>query len=113
MQKKPNLKIKIRKGDSVIVIAGKDKGKKGRVLFVDRQKNRVVVEAVNMITKHTKPGRENQAGGIIRKEASIHASNVMYLHKGEPTRIGFSVTKDANGLTVKNRIAKTSGEAID
>ena len=113
MQKKPSPKIKLKRGDSVIVIAGKDKGKKGRILFVDREKARVVVEAVNMVTKHTKAGRDNQAGGIIRKEAPIHISNVMYLHKGEPTRIGFSVTKDANGLTVKTRIAKASGEAID
>jgi ribosomal protein L24, bacterial/organelle len=97
--------IKIKKGDTVKVIAGKDKDKEGKVLAV--KDGRVIVEGVGMITKHTKPSAANQQGGIINKEAPIDISNVMYLHKGKVTRIGFEV-KDGK----KVRIAKTTGEAI-
>ena len=97
--------IKIRKGDTVKVIAGKDKDKEGKVLAV--KDGRVIVEGVGLITKHTKPSAANQQGGIINKEAPIDISNVMYLHKGKVTRIGFEV-KDGK----KVRIAKTTGEAI-
>lgn len=112
------VKMKIRRGDRVRVIAGKDKGKEGKVLLVDRDRNRVIVEGVNMVSRHTKPNksRSAQTGGIIAKEASLHASNVMYLHKGKPTRIGFSVTSAEQGgkkATAKTRIAKSTGEAID
>ena len=100
--------FKIKKGDSVKVIAGKDKDKEGKVISVDRKKNKVLVEGVNMITKHEKPSAANQNGGIIRKEAPIDASNVMYVHKGKATRIGF---KFENGKKV--RFAKSTGDIID
>ena len=74
--------IKLKKGDKVVVIAGKDKGKEGKILLVDRKKRRVIVEGVNMISKHTKPSPANQQGGIIRKENYIDISNVMYVLNG-------------------------------
>lgn len=100
--------LKIKKGDTIKVIAGKDKDKEGKVLSIDRKKSRVLVEGVNMVTKHTKPSAANQSGGIIQKEAPIDISNVMYLHKGKPTRIGFKFEGDK-----KVRFAKTTGEVID
>ena len=81
--------MKIKKGDTVKVIAGKDKDKEGKVLSVDKKNGRVVVEGVNMVTKHVKPSAANQDGGIVQKEAALDASNVMYVHNGKPTRIGF------------------------
>ncbi len=83
--------MKIKKGDTVKVIAGKDKGKEGKVLSVDIKNNRVIVEGINMITKHAKPSMANQQGGIINKEAPIDMSNVMYVLNGKATRIGFQV----------------------
>ena len=71
---------KIKKGDTVKVIAGKDKDKEGKVLHVDPKNHRVVVEGVNMVTKHTKPNAANQTGGIVKQEAPVDVSNVMYLH---------------------------------
>lgn len=109
-------KIKLKKGDEVIVIAGKDKGNKGKILVVDRSKNRVLVEGINMISKHMKPNAKNQQGGIISRENYIHATNVMYLHNGKPTRIGAKIEKkmkDGKEITVKYRVAKTTGEVID
>ena len=100
--------LKIKKGDTVKVIAGKDNGKEGKVLSVDAKNNKVVVEGANMITKHTKPSAANQNGGIIQKEAPIDLSNVMYVHKGKATRIGFKVENDK-----KVRFAKSTGEVID
>ena len=100
--------LKIKKGDTVKVIAGKDKGTEGKVVSVDAKNSKVVVEGVNMITKHTKPSAANQNGGIIQKEAPIDLSNVMYVHKGKPTRIGFKVEGDK-----KVRVAKSTGEVID
>ena len=79
-------KLKIKKGDTVRVIAGKDKGKEGKILVVDRKTDRVIVEGVNMATKHVKPRGGVQQGGIVHQEAPIHVSNVMYLHEGKPTR---------------------------
>ena len=99
---------KIKKGDTVKVIAGKDKDKEGKVIAVNKKKNTVLVEVVNMVTKHTKPSAQNQNGGIIQKEAPIHASNVMYSAKGEAVRVGFAV-KDGK----KVRINKKNGEVID
>ena len=83
--------LKIKKGDTVKVIAGKDKDKEGKVLSVDQKNARVVVEGVNMVTKHTKPSATNQAGGIIQQEAAIDVSNVMYIHKGKATRVGIKM----------------------
>ncbi len=100
--------LKIKKGDTVRVIAGKDNGKEGKVVAIDRKKGRVLVEGVNMITKHVKPSAANQNGGIVQKEASIDISNVMYLHKGKPTRVGFRFENDK-----KVRFAKSTGEVID
>jgi large subunit ribosomal protein L24 len=100
--------LKIKTGDTVKVIAGKDKDKEGKVISVDPKNNTVVVEGVNMITKHEKPSMANQQGGIVNKEAPIQVSNVMYLHKGTPTRIGFKVEGDK-----KVRVAKKTGEVID
>ena len=99
---------KLKTGDKVVVIAGKDKGKEGKILKIDRKKSRVVVEGVNMVSKHQKPNAANQQGGIIKKEGFIDASNVMYLLNGKATRIG---AKIENGKKV--RIAKSTGEAID
>ena len=100
--------MKIKKGDMVKVIAGKDKDKEGKVLSVDLKNNRVIVEGINMITKHTKPNMQNQQGGIVNKEAPIDLSNVMYLHKGKVTRIGYKLDGDK-----KVRVAKSTGEVLD
>ena len=100
--------LKIKKGDTVKVIAGKDKDKEGKVLSVDQKNARVVVEGVNMVTKHTKPSATNQAGGIIQQEAAIDVSNVMYIHKGKATRVGIKMDGDK-----KVRFAKSTGEVID
>ena len=100
--------MKIKKGDTVKVIAGKDKDKEGKVLSVDKKNGKVVVEGVNMVTKHAKPSVANQNGGIIQKEAALDASNVMYVHKGKATRIGFKMENDK-----KVRFAKSTGEVID
>ncbi|MCI8508411.1 MAG: 50S ribosomal protein L24 [Lachnospiraceae bacterium] len=101
---------KIKKDDLVQVITGKDKGKSGKVLSVDTKKNKVLVEGVNMVSKHSKPSMTNQQGGIIEKEAPIDISNVMYVHKGKPVRIGFQGEKKD-----KVRVAKVNGklEKID
>ncbi len=100
--------FKIKKGDTVKVIAGKDKDKEGKVVSVDRKNNKVVVEGINKITKHEKPSVANQNGGIVQKEAPIDASNVMYVHKGKATRIGFKIE---NGKKV--RYAKSTGDVVD
>ena len=97
---------KIKTGDTVKVIAGKDKGKDGKVLAV--KDGKVIVEGVGMVTKHTKPSAANQQGGIVNKEAYIDASNVMLLHKGQATRVGFKMDGDK-----KVRVAKATGEVID
>ena len=99
---------RIKKGDTVKVIAGKDKDKEGKVIAVDTKNHRVLVEGVNMVTKHTKPSAANQQGGIVETEAYIAVSNVMYLHKGQPTRIGFKMDGDK-----KVRFAKKTGDVID
>ena len=100
--------FKIKKGDTVKVIAGKDKDKEGKVLTVDQKKNKVVVEGINLITKHSKPSAGNPNGGIIQKEAPIDASNVMLVHDGKATRVGFKMEGDK-----KVRFAKTTGKVID
>ena len=100
--------FKIKKGDTVKVITGKDKDKEGKVVLVDRKAGKVVVEGVNMITKHTKPSAANPNGGIIQKEAPIDLSNVMYVHKGQATRVGFKVEGGK-----KVRFAKSTGDVID
>lgn len=98
--------MKIKKGDTVKVIAGKDKGKEGKVLAV--KDNTVIVENVNMVTKHSKPSAANQAGGIITKESPLHISNVMLVVGGKTTRVGFKMDGDK-----KVRVAKATGAVID
>ena len=100
--------MKIKKGDTVKVIAGKDKDKEGKVIAVNKKDGKVLVEGVNMLTKHTKPSAANQNGGIVHQEGYIDASNVMYVHKGQATRVGFKMNGDK-----KVRFAKTTGEVID
>ncbi|WP_405728188.1 50S ribosomal protein L24 [Anaerotignum sp.] len=100
--------MKLKTGDKVVVIAGKDKGKEGKIIAVDKKNGRVLVEGVNMVSKHTKPNAQNQQGGIIKKENFIDASNVMYLHNGKATRLG-AMIKDGK----KVRVAKKTGEIID
>lgn len=101
-------KIHIKKGDSVQVITGDSKGQKGKVLEVDRSKNRALVEGVNLVSKHTKPNAATPQGGIVKMEASVHISNLMVTIGGKPTKIGRK--KDANGKLV--RYAKKTGEVI-
>ena len=98
--------MKIKKGDTVKVIAGKDKDKEGKVLAV--KDGKILVEGVNMVTKHTKPSAANQQGGIVNKEAPIDISNVMLVVKGKATRVGFKMEGDK-----KVRVAKATGEVID
>ena len=100
--------MKIKKGDTVKVIAGADKGTEGKVIAVNHKNNTVLVEGVNMITKHTKPSAQNQQGGIVHQEGYIDASNVMLLHNGKATRVGFKMDGDK-----KVRFAKATGEVID
>ena len=100
--------MKIKKGDMVKVIAGKDKDKEGKVIAVDKKDGKVLVEGVNMLTKHTKPSMANQNGGIVHQEGYIDASNVMLLHNGKATRVGFKMDGDK-----KVRFAKATGEVID
>lgn len=103
-----NVKLKIKKGDVVRVISGDDKGKEGRVLEVRRAEMRAIVEGINMITKHSKPNAANPNGGIVKKEAAIHMSNLMLVVGGTPTRVGRKA--DENGKLV--RFAKKTGEII-
>ena len=100
--------MKIKKDDMVQVIAGKDKGKSGKVVSVDKKNGTVVVEGINKVFKHSKPSMANQQGGIIEKEAPIDISNVMYVHKGKTTKVGFKMDGDK-----KVRFAKSTGEVID
>ncbi len=102
-------KFKIKTGDQVVILAGKDKGSKGTVIKIIKDKDRVIVEGVNMIKKHVKPSTENPQGGIVEKEAPIHISNVALVDPktGEPTRVGYEI-KDGK----KVRVSKKSGEVI-
>ena len=100
--------LKIKKGDLVKVIAGKDRDKEGKVISVNKKDNTLLVEGINMITKHTKPSVANQNGGIIHQEGPIDISNVMYVHKGKATRVGFKMDGDK-----KVRVAKATGKVID
>jgi large subunit ribosomal protein L24 len=100
---------KIKKGDRVVVLAGKDKGKQGSVLRVMPKEERLVVEGLNMVQRHTRPSQTDPQGGIKHKEAPLHVSNVAIVDsKGKPTRVGF---REENGKKV--RFAKTTGEVIN
>ena len=100
--------IKIKKGDLVRVIAGRDKDKEGKVLSIDAKNNKAIVEGINMVTKHAKPSAKNQNGGIVHQEAPIDISNIMFVHKGTTTKIGYKIDGDK-----KVRVAKSTGEVID
>jgi large subunit ribosomal protein L24 len=103
-------KLNIKKGDTVMVIAGDSKGQQGRVLFVNREKEKAVVEGVNMVSKHTRPTNKTPKGGIITKEAPIHISNLKVIDgSGKPTRIGRRLDEKTNKLV---RYSKKSGEVI-
>ncbi len=102
---------KIKTGDTVRVMTGsteKGKGREGKVLKIDTKKGKVLVEGINIVKRHSKPSAQNQTGGIIEKEAPIDISNVMLVHKGEPTRIGCKVVDGK-----KVRVAKSTGDVID
>ena len=103
-------KLHIKKNDTVVVLAGEDKGKTGKVLKVLVEKNRALVEGVNMVSKSTKPSAKNPQGGIVKQEAPIHVSNLSLVDpkSGKPTRVGIKVAEDGK----KVRIAKKSGEEI-
>ncbi|MES2620955.1 MAG: 50S ribosomal protein L24 [Bacteroidota bacterium] len=102
------MKFHVKKNDEVIVIAGDDKGKKGRVIDVDRQKSRVFVDGVNLNSKHTKPNAKAPQGGIIKTPGSIHISNVQLISDGKATRIG---RKEEKGKTV--RVSRKTGKTLD
>ena len=99
---------KIKKGDLVRVIAGRDKDKEGKVTSVDVKNHKAIVVGINMVTKHAKPSAQNQNGGIIHQEAPIDISNIMLVHKGKTTKIGYKMDGDK-----KVRVAKSTGEVID
>ena len=103
-------KLKVKKGDEVVVIAGKDKGKTGKILRVIPDERRVVVAGINKIKRHTKPSRDN-AGGIVEREAAMHVSNVQLVDpkSGKGTRVGYKMLADGT----KARVAKRSGEVIN
>ena len=105
--------MKVRKNDNVIVISGNSRGKTGKVLKLFPGKNRVIVEGVNIVKRHTKPSQRNPQGGIVQKEAPIHISNVMVIDpkSGKPTRVGgASVTDPATGRKKHVRVARVNGE---
>ena len=109
-EKHMNAKYRIRKGDTVIVLTGREKGKRGAVLRVLRKDDRVLVQGVNMVKRHTRPSAQN-AGGVVEKEAALHISNVALVDPklGKPTRVGYKFLDDGR----KVRFAKNSGEVID
>lgn len=112
MEKKSNSLSKrhVKKGDMVLVIAGDDKGKKGRIIEVKTDSNRAVVEGVNIVSRHTKPNAQNQNGGIIKKEAPVHISNLKVVDKtGTATRTGRKLNEKGKMV----RVSKKSGEIIE
>lgn len=104
-------KFKVRKGDEVVITAGKDRGRKGEVIKVMPKDSRLVVRGLNLIKRHTKPSAENPDGGVVQKEASVHISNVQLAdpESGLPTRVGYKILEDGK----KVRFAKRSGQVID
>jgi large subunit ribosomal protein L24 len=103
------MKIKIRKDDNVVVIAGEHKGSEGKIVKIIKEKNRAIVEGVNMIKKHAKPSAQNPQGGIIEKEATIHISNLSLISsEGNATRVGFRIEEDGK----KVRVAKKNNEVV-
>ncbi|MBK7214116.1 MAG: 50S ribosomal protein L24 [Bacteroidales bacterium] len=104
------MKLHIRKGDNVMVVAGDSKGKSGKVLEVDTEKYRAIVENVNLATKHTKPNAKNPKGGLVKQEMPIHISNLMVVDStGKPTRVGRQIDSKTNKSV---RVSKKTGEVI-
>jgi large subunit ribosomal protein L24 len=102
--------MKIKKNDQVMVISGRDRGKRGRVIEVLTKKGKVIVEGINMLKHHTRPNRQRGiSGGIVEREAPIDASNVMVLESNRPTRVGFQVLQDGR----KVRVSKKTGAVIE
>ena len=101
--------MKIKKGDTVQLITGNDVGKSGRVIKVYPEKEKIIVEGLNMVKKHARPTQENPQGGIMEKEAAVHISNVMIISGGKPTRVGYKILDDGK----KVKFAKKSGEVIN
>lgn len=115
MKENTKIKTRLKKNDSVKVISGNSKGSLGKVLFIDRNKGKVIVEGVNIIHRHTKPNQKNQQGGIIKRESPINISNVMLMcpKTNQQTRIGSQVIKDEKtGKVTRMRVSKKSGEII-
>ena len=104
------MKLHVKKGDTVLVLSGNDKGKKGKVMSVDVKSQRAIVEGVRMMSKHTRPNAEHPQGGIIKQEAPIHISNLMVVdNEGNPTRVGRKLDEKTGKLT---RYSKKNGEII-
>jgi len=103
-------KLKIRKGDNVMVISGESKGQQGRVLLVDPENERAIVEGINMVSKHQRPNAENPKGGIVKKEAPVYISNLMLIDaSGKPTRVGRRISEKTGKLV---RFSKKTGEEM-
>ena len=95
--------MNIAKGMNVRVISGNHKGKEGKVLYVIPKKDRIIIEGINIIKKHTRPTQENPKGGVVEKEGSIHVSNVMLVVNGKPTRINYKILKDGSKVRISNK----------
>lgn len=106
--------MRLKKNDKVKVVSGNNKGKEGKILKIYREKNRVIVEGVNIIKRHTRASQKNPQGGITQKEAPVHVSNVMLIDPkaGEPTRLGVKVIEESDGKKKRMRYGKKSGEII-
>jgi large subunit ribosomal protein L24 len=98
--------MKIRKGDEVVVIAGKDKGATGKVIAVDPRRERVTVEGVNLIKRNTKADAQGKGGGVITREAPLHVSNVMLSEGGKPVRVGYKINEDGTKVRISRRTGK-------
>ena len=104
------IRMKIKKNDQVVILSGRDKGKRGRVIEVLTKQNKVLVEGVNMLKHHERPNRQRGiAGGIVEREAPIDASNVMVIQGGQPPRVGYQILQDGR----KVRVSRKTGEVID
>ncbi len=106
--------LHIKKGDTVVVLSGKEKGKKGKVVSVNPEKGMAVVEGVNIVTRHTKPRRQGETGGIVKSEGTIRACKLMNvcLKCSKPTRLKHNISTDANGKVTKTRVCKHCGVEI-
>jgi large subunit ribosomal protein L24 len=104
--------MKIRRGDTVMVLSGNDKGKTGKVLQIDQEKNRVVVEGVRLVKRHSRPSQRNPKGGIVEREGSVHVSNVALFRDGQKVKVGFVWRDGDGGKKTKFRIDRQSGEPV-